>query len=423
MLDIDFIRQNPNQVRKACTNKGLPDVVDQLFSADQKRRDLIKQSEELRRQKNELMKDVFGKPPDDVIIKGKELKEKLAQLEPNLREAESEYEKLMLQIPNVTDPQVPIGKDEKENKQIAKWGEPRQFDFEAKDHIELGKNLDILDLDRGVKVAGFRGYFLKGDGVLLHLAVMQYALQKMVQYDFIPVIPPTIVNKKSLVNSGHFPWGEVDIYKTYEDEKGESEKFLAGTSEVPLISYHQDETLTHKDLPKLYAGYSQCYRREIGSYGKDTKGVFRIHEFAKIEQVVICENNMDQSYKWHEQMRQMSEEVLQELNLPYQVLLMCTGDMGEPHFKKYDLEAWMPSRNAYGETMSDSIMTDFQARRANIRYQDKDGQIKFAHTLNNTAIASPRILIALLENHQEKDGSIEIPEVLRPFLGKDKIEK
>jgi seryl-tRNA synthetase len=306
---------------------------------------------------------------------------------------------------------------------IDTWGEKPEFDFVPKDHIELAKNLDIVDFERGVKVAGFRGYYLKGDGALLHLAVMNYALSKLVEKNFIPIIPPIVLYDRPFFNTAHFPWGKEDVYKTYDNADETDERYLAGTAEVPLVSYHMDETLREKDLPLLYAGFSQCYRREIGSYGKDTTGMYRIHEFTKIEQVIICKNDWKESKKWHESLRKYSEEMLKELGLSYRVLLMCTGDMGEPQVKKYDIETWMPGRNGYGETMSDSIMGEFQSRRANVKYQAADGTIKYTHMLNNTALASPRILIAVLETHQQKDGSVKIPKVLQPFMGGKKIIK
>jgi len=423
MLDIQFILDNKDIVKQAAFNKGVPDKVDELLTVDEKRRTLIKQSEEIRKKRNELMKGIFGKPSQDIIDQGKAFKDQLATLEPQLREVEIQFDELMLQIPNVPDKDVPIGKDCSGNVEIAKWGELPKFDFQAKDHIQLGLNLDILDLDRGVKVAGFRGYYLKGDGALLHLAILQYALKKLIEKGFTPMVTPTVLLERPFVNTAHFPWGKVDVYKTYDDEEQKAERFLAGTAEVPLVSYHMDETLTEKELPKLYAGYSQCFRREIGSYGKDTKGVYRIHEFAKVEQVVLCQNDWEESKIWHEKLRSYSEEMLQELGLPYHVLLMCTGDMGEPQVKKYDLETWMPGRNEYGETMSCSMMGDFQSRRANVKYQTKDGQTKYVHMLNNTAIASPRILIAVLENCQQADGSILIPKVLQSYMGKDKISE
>jgi len=421
MLDIQFIRDHPDKVKKACADKGVADNVDQLLALDSKRRHLIIKTQEIRQARNQLMKGVYGKPSDEIINQGKDLKQQLADLEPELKKLEKDFKKLMLAIPNLPFDEVPVGHDESDNIQIAKWGEPTHFDFSPKDHIQLVKDLDLVDFDRGTKVAGFRGYFLKGDGALLHLALMHYALKKLAEKGFTPFIPPIILKKRPFINTAHFPWGQLDVYKTYDDEDEKSVRFLAGTAEVPLVSYHMDETLREADLPLLYSGYSQCYRREIGSYGKDAQGMYRIHEFTKVEQIVICKNDWPESIAWHEKLRSYSEQMLQELNLPYRVMLMCTGDMGEPQVKKYDIETWMPGRNAYGETMSDSIMGDFQARRANIRYQAKDGTIKYVHMLNNTAVASPRLLIALLENHQQADGSVLIPEVLRPYLDKDRI--
>ncbi|MGI5828011.1 MAG: serine--tRNA ligase [Patescibacteria group bacterium] len=422
MLDIQFIRENPDLVKKAAHNKGVPDVVNELLKVDQTRRNLIQEVEKVRAERNKLMEGVFGKPSQEVINKGRELRDRLAQLEPELRTAEETFSSLMLQIPNIPHESVPVGPDENYNVEIASWGEKPQFDFEPKDHFYLAQNLNIVDFERGAKVAGFRGYYLKGDGALLHLAIMNYALKKMVEKDFVPFIPPVILQERPFVNTAHFPWGKVDVYKTFDDEKELDERYLAGTAEVPLVSYHMDEVLNEKDLPKLYAGYSQCYRREIGSYGKDTQGMYRIHEFTKVEQVILCKNDWEESFAWHEKLRQYAEEMLQELGLAYRVMLMCTGDMGEPQVKKYDIETWMPGRKAYGETMSDSVMGDFQARRANIRYRTKDGELKYVHMLNNTALASPRILIAIMETYQQADGSIKVPEVLQSFIGKEIIK-
>ena len=253
-------------------------------------------------------------------------------------------------------------------------------------------------------------------------ALMQFALKKFTEKGFTPVIPPVINKRMAFVNSGHFPWGESEAYKLAEDEiDPKNDYFLAGTAEVPLVSMYAGETLREKDLPIKMVGYSPCFRREIGSYGKDTKGFYRVHEFTKIEQVVICKNDLEVSKKWHEKMLEFSEEILQDLGLHYQVLLMCTGDMGEPQAKKYDLETWMPGRGAYGETGSDSIMTDFQSRRANIKYVDSKGETKFVHMLNNTALPSVRSLIAIWETYQQKDGSIKVPPVLVPYMGKEVI--
>lgn len=423
MLDINFIKDNKTKVEKACTNKGLnPDVVDNLLNLDIKRRELMGVVQELRAKRNELNESLKKERTDDLLTKAAEQKKDLQNIEPQLRQVESEFGELMLQIPNIPLEDVPIGKDESGNKKIKDWGEKAKFDFKPKDHIELGTNLDILDLDRGSKVAGFRGYYLKNDGVLMQNALMQFALKKFIEKGFTPIIPPVINRRAAFINSGHFPWGESEAYKIAEDETDpENDYFLAGTAEVPLVSMYSGETLREKDLPIKMVGYSPCYRREIGNYGKDTKGFYRVHEFMKIEQVILCKNDLKTSLEWHEKMLKFSEEILQELGLHYQVLLMCTGDMGEPQAKKYDLETWMPGRNGYGETGSDSIMTDFQSRRAKIKYVSNDGKTKFVHTLNNTALPSVRPLIAIWETYQQKDGSIKIPPVLVPYMGKEVI--
>jgi len=414
MLDIVFIRENPDKVKKSAKDKGLnPEVVDRVLALDKQRRELLLKVEELRAARNKITKDN--------IEEGKEIKKKLKDLEPQLKKVEISFKEMMLQVPNVADKDVPVGNDEKDNKLVRKWGELPKFDFKIKDHIELGKSLDLIDFERGVKVSGFRGYFLKNEATLMQFGLMQYALEKMIKNGFQPMITPAIVKKEALVNTGHFPWGKVDIYKTFDDEAEKDTRYLIGTAEVPIVSYHAGETLNEKDLPILYAGFSPGYRREIGSYGKDTKGIYRVHEIMKIEQVVICKNDMKESEKWLEKLAGYSEEMLKELKLPYRVMMMCTGDMGEPQIKKYDIETWMPSRKAYGETMSDSIMGDFQSRRANIKYRTKDGT-KFVHMLNNTAIASPRILISIMENYQQKDGSIKVPEVLQKYVGKKVIK-
>ena len=415
MLDIQFIRDNKTQVIYAAKDKGRnPEAVSKVLELDIERRELLVKIEAIRAERNKLGRED--------IKKGRELKTKLKDLEPQLKKVEFKLKEMMLQIVSVPAKDVPIGRDEKDNKLVKKWGELPNFKFKALDHIELGKSLDILDLDRGVKVSGFRGYFLKNDAVMMQLGLMQYALAKLISKGFKPMIPPVIVKEEALVNTGHFPWGKVDVYKTFDDEKEEQTKYLAGTAEVPLVTCHAGEILNEKDLPKLYAGFSPCYRREIGSYGKDTKGVYRIHEFMKIEQVVLCKNDIKESEKWHEKLTAYAEEMLKELKLPYRVMLMCTGEMGEPQVKKYDIETWMPSRKAYGETMSSSMMADFQSRRANIKYRTKDNETKFVHMLNNTALASPRILIAIWENYQQADGSIKVPQVLQQYVGKKVIK-
>jgi len=426
MLDIKYIRENADKVREAALWKNLnPTVVDEVLKRDYKRRELLSTVEQLRALKNKIDRKLKKERDDALIKESTEYKNQIKKIEPELKKVQKEFNELMLQIPNVPTDDVPKDPEGLKNKLVREWGEKPDFDFDPKDHIELGTSLDILDLDRGSKVAGYRGYFLKNEGALMHMGIMRYAMDKLTSKGFTAIIPPIINKADAFINSGQFPWGEKEAYAldNKEQEEGEmARKYLAGTSEVPLISYHANETLSEKDLPLLYSAFSPCYRREIGSYGKDTKGMYRVHEFTKIEQVVICKNDLEESIQWHEKLAKNTEEILQELGLPYQVLLMCSGDMGEPHVKKYDIETWMPGRGSFGETMSDSIMGDFQSRRANIKYQASDGTIKFVHTLNNTAIPSPRILIALWENYQQKDGSIKIPPALRSYVGFDEIK-
>ena len=422
MLDITYIRENSKTVKKACKDKNLnPDVVDNLLTIDEKRRELVGQVQEIRTQRNTLSKQLQTERDEKILKQAGEVKQQLQDIEPQLRQTEKAFKELMLQIPNVPLEDVPVGSDDSKNKVIKTWGDKPKID-KPKDHVELSKLNDLIEFERGSKVSGYRGYFLKNEAVLLQQALMNYALQKFVRKGYTPIIPPVIDKRAAFINSGHFPWGEAETYRLQSDENDpENDYFLAGTSEVPLVSLYADETLNLKDFPIKLAGISPCYRREIGNYGKDTKGAYRVHEFYKIEQVIICKNDLEESKKMQEEMLECSEEILQDLNLHYRVMLMCTGDLGEPQAKKYDIETWMPGRGEYGETASDSIMLDFQSRRANIKYQDKDGETKFVHTLNNTVVPSPRLLIAILENYQKADGSIKIPEVLVPFVGKDVI--
>lgn len=419
MLDINFIRKNPAKVKTACTQKGLDSkVVDRLLKVDDQRRQLIADIQDLRQKRNQLIQHVSKKPDRKIIEQGKKLKNLLSRLEPDLNAIDEQYKNLMLQIPNIPKVDVPIGE---KGKVVRTWGKKPKFKFKIKDHIELGESLNLLDLKRGSKVAGFRGYFLKNEAALMHLGLMDYALRKMIKKSFKPMAAPVVDKKQAFFASGHFPWGEKEAYTLSSKETEKVDRYLAGTAEVPLVYYHANEIFNEKDLPIKYVGFSPCFRREIGNYGKDTKGIYRIHEFLKIEQVVICKNSDKESEEWLEKLASFSEEMLQELKLPYRVVLMPTGDMGEPQAKKYDIDVWMPGRGDWGEMMSDSIMGDFQARRANLKYRAKGGETKFVHTLNNTAIATPRILIAIWENYQQKDGSIKVPKVLQKYVGKKVI--
>ncbi len=414
MLDINFIKDNLELCKSAAKNKNREVDWDGLLQSDAKRREFIRKVETLRGERN----TVSEKRTLQNEKRGKEIKKELKKLEIALNEAENKFSALMLTVPNVPDKSVPVGKDSSDNIEMKKWGTIPTFDFPIKDHIELAKSLDLIDFDRGTKVGGFRTYFLKNEAAQLEFAILFYTFQKLIKKGYIPLIAPSLVKKFTLIGNGQFPWGEDEVYVIEKDEQ-----FLAGTAEVPVTAYYSNEVLEEKDLPKKFVAYSPCFRREAGSYGKDTKGVYRLHQFSKIEQVIISINNLNNSFTLHDELLRNSEEVLQDLELPYRVLLMCTGDMGEPQVKKYDVETWMPGRRAYGETMSDSVMGDFQARRLKIRYRTKDGKTAYCHTLNNTAVASPRILIAILENYQQKDGSVRIPDVLQPYIGKEIIKR
>jgi seryl-tRNA synthetase len=417
MLDIKFIRENLEVVKKAAQNKNRVVEWEKLLDFDDRRKELAQKIQELRTQRNVGGKSADEKAMAEAREKGKKIKEELKKLEEEERLVQKEFINLLLTVPNVPHPDVPIGKDESGNVEIRKWGTPKKFDFKPLDHIELIKRHDLADLERGGKVGGFRAYFLKNEGALLEMAILFYTFQKLAQRGYTATIAPSLVKEFTLFGNGQFPWGREEVYHLEKDDM-----YLAGTAEVPVTAYYSDETLIEKDLPKKFVAYSPCFRREAGSYGKDTKGLYRLHQFNKVEQVIITTADEKNSLTLHEELQKNSESILEDLELPYRVLLMCTGDMGEPQVKKYDIETWMPCRNAYGETMSNSFMGDYQARRLNIRYKTKEGVTKYAHTLNNTAIASPRILIAILENYQQKDGSVEVPKVLRPYVGKDIIK-
>jgi len=415
MLDLNFIRQNKEKVLQAAKNKNREINLDKILDLDEKRRTLIAQSQALREQRNKLSKE---KPTKETIEEGKKIKLQLQEIEKELKAIEQELNFLLSFVPNVPLSQVPVGKDASFNKVVKTWGKIPQFDFTVKSHIEIGKELDIIDFERGAKVSGFRGYFLKNEGAVLHLAILFYVFQKLVKKGYTPLIAPAIVKGFTLFGCGQFPWGEQDTYKLNDDDA-----YLAGTAEQPVTSYFSGEILKEEELPKKFVAISSCFRKEAGAYGKDTRGLYRLHEFWKVEQVIIAKNDLDEAKKLHEELQKNSEEILEELELPYRRVILSTGEIGEPQIFKYDTEVWMPYRNAYGEVMSNSIMGDFQARRLNIKYRKKDGNKEYCFTLNNTAVASPRILIAILENYQQKDETIKIPKVLQPLTGFEEIKK
>ena len=338
----------------------------------------------------------------------------------------------MVLVPSIISPDTPIGKSEADNKEVYKWGEPKKFDFKPKDHIQLGKDLDILDLERGTKVGGFRGYYLKNDGVLLVMGLMMYAINKMVQKGFKPMIPPTLVKEFALFGTGYFKGLEYDpevdeIYQVATSDKeatGETskdKKFLVGTAEPSLLAYYSNEVLKAEEMPVKLSGYSQCYRSEIGSYGKEVKGMYRVHEFMKVEQVVLAEADIEATTKLQDEMVAISGEMHEELGIPYRRLIICTGDLGVGKYRQFDTEAWLPGMNRWAETGSASNFLDWQSRRLNVKYVDKNGEKKHVYMLNNTALPSPRIFIAILENYQTEKGTVVVPEALRAYVGKNEI--
>lgn len=436
MLDIKFIRENSAELKKAIENKNIDLDLDRLLSLDRERVKMMQEIEDLQSQKNKINEEIQkAEDKKAVIEKGKEIKEKLSRLEPLGEKVQKEFEDLMTKVPTIPSEDTPIGRDSSENVEIEKWGEIAQFPFAPKTHIQIAKDLDIIDFDRGAKVAGYRGYYMKNEGALLQMALMMFALEKLIQKGFVPIIPPTLVKEFVLCGTGYFSGRnfnpEVDeIYKIENIDKTEDgvankeNKFLVGTAEPSLLAYYANEILDASKLPVKFCGFSQCYRSEIGSYGKDTKGLYRVHEFMKVEQVCLTENNVEQSNKMHLEMVEISKEIHRELGLPYRVLSICTGDMSAGKYKMFDLEAWMPGMNRWGETGSASNFLDWQARRLNVKYKDADGKNKFVYMINNTAIPSPRMIISILENYQQADGSVVIPEVLRKWMpgGVEKIE-
>ncbi len=418
MLDIAFIRQNADTVRAAIKNKRVDVDLDALLAADKDRRDALLEIEKKRARKNEIAQLIPKATKEErptLIEEGKAVKVALEQLEPAMTEAQKRFDDLMLRVPSMPRPEVPIGVGEEDNVEIRKVGTPRAFDFKAKDHVELMTLHRMVDWDGPRKYAGGRSYALMGTGALLELAVTRLAVDTLVERGLTMVIPPVMVKERAMTGTGFFPGGREEAYAITADEL-----FLVGTSEVPLVSLHCDETLDPALLPIRYAGISNCFRREAGAYGKDTKGLYRVHQFTKVEQVVFCMPDEEVAEKEHYQLLSNAEAILAKLEIPYRVAIACTGEIGLGQTRKHEVESWMPGRNdglgAYNETHSCSTLGDFQARRSNIRVRLADGTLAYPYTLNNTAIASPRILIPLLENHQNADGSITLPKALVPYM-------
>ena len=421
MLDIAFIRSNAALVKEGIRKKRMNVDLDELLEVDAEVRRLRNEAETLRADRNRLSKEIpqlDGEAKDKAVAEVRTVKNGLVETEPRLRAAEERFEQLMLLVPNPPLPEVPEGDSDDDNVELRRFLEPPQFDFKPKDHLELAESLDIVDMPRAVKFAGSRMYFLKNEGALLEFALFKFALDHLVTRGFHPMIVPQLVRREAMIGTGFFPLGEEDTFQIEKDQL-----YLIGTSEVSLVSYHMDEILNEKELPKRYCGYSTCFRREAGSYGRDVKGFYRLHQFNKVEQVVICQNDPEVSAAEHGLILNNVEEIMQALRLPYRVALACGAEIGQGQVLKHEVETWMPSRGKYSETHSCSSLHEFQARRAKIRWRAKSGKTQYCHTLNNTAIASPRILIPILENFQNADGSVTIPEVLRPLMrGMERIE-
>jgi seryl-tRNA synthetase len=426
MLDIHFIRENADLIKAGAEKKHITVDVDRLLVVDDERKTVRQEMDEKKAEQNRMSNRIAlasGEERTKYIESMRFVKDSFAELEEKYIKVMEEWQSLMLQIPNIPDMTVPEGESDKENQEVKVWPErsaenggeiPVNFAFVPKDHVELMTNAGMADFERGTKVAGFRGYFLKGDGALLMYGLMQFLTQHFVKKGgFTPMVVPSLVRREGFMGTGYLPQSEDDLYKTQDGE------YLAGTGEVATMAYYMDETIDKAALPIKFISFSPCFRREIGAHGKDTKGLVRVHEFYKFEQVVLCEASHETSVAFHEELTRNAEEVLELLKIPYHVVVNCGGDLGLGQVKKYDIECWMPGENKYRETHSSSYFHDFQTRRLNTRYRDADGTLKFAHSLNNTALAMPRFLAVLVENYQQADGTIKVPEVLVPYVGKE----
>jgi len=423
MIDIKQIRENPDRFKAACEAKKFDVNIDELLDIDAELRDRKEILQNISTDKNRIGKSIptlSGGEKESALAYLSELKRRDIECQERIKELQPQFDEIMQQVPQPADDDVPLGKDDTENAEIRKEGEVRQFDFKPKDHVQLGLALGMMDIERGVKLAGTRNYFLKGDGALLHWAVLRFAMDSMVGKGYVPLSVPLLIKDEAMRGTGYYPGSEEQTYRMEKDQLN-----LVGTAEVPLTAYRMGEILSADELPLKYVALSSCFRREAGAAGKDTYGLYRIHQFDKVEQVVICENNTDVSRKFHEEILANAEAVMQALELPYRIVNVCTGDLGRGQAKKFDIEAWMPSRGNYCETHSASKFYEFQARRMNLRYKEPATKKNlFCHTLNNTVIASPRVLIPLMELYQNSDGSITIPEVLRLYMnGKEKISQ
>ncbi len=419
MLDIKFIRENLDIVKLAAKKKKITVDLDRLAAVDDSRREIMTALEQKKAEQNKVSADIAQ--ASDLTIKNQlitemqALKNEIQKDEEELKPIMEEWQTLMLQVPQVPDMTVPDGESDADNEEIKVWGEKPNFSFTPKDHVELMTKLKMVDFERGTKVHGFRGYYLINDGARLSWAIWNYANDFWAKKGFSPMLGPTIVRKSNLYGTGHLPNDAEDVYRTQDDD------YLIGTSEVSTMGYYADDMLEESQFPIKHLAFSPCYRREAGSHGKDTKGLIRVHEFFKVEQVVLCEASHEASVKYHDEINRNTEEFIESLGIPYHTVLNCGADIGQGQVKKYDIELWVPLEGKYREISSASYFHDFQTRRFNIRYKDKEGKTRYAHSLNCTAIPTPRILVSLVENFQQEDGSIKIPEALVPYFGKEVI--
>ena len=439
MIDLDALRANPEAYEKAAKAKFLDVSIKDFLKLDEERKSKLVKVEEMRAKKNEASKKIptlKGKEKEDLLAEMKTLSEELKTDEDALNNVEEDWKAMQLDLPQIPLDTVPVGKDDESNEEVKKVGDLPKFKFTPKDHVTLGEELDILDIPRGVKMAGARSYVLKGDGARLEMAVLQFSLDKLREKGWTQFTPPYMATYDCFMGTGFFPGvDQENIYalggQTEKDAPIESDNlYMIGTSEVTVASYHSGEVLKESDLPTRHAGYSPCFRREAGTYGKDTKGLYRIHQFQKIEQVVLCTADQEEGLKMFDEILSNAEEVMQALELPYRIVINSTGDMGKGKVFMKDIETWMPSRDSYGETHSCSYLGDYQARRLNIKYMPAAAatrgsqpapKAQFVHTLNSTCIATPRILIPIMEIYQNEDGTINIPKVLQPYMGNQKI--
>ncbi|HEX2874107.1 MAG TPA: serine--tRNA ligase [Polyangiaceae bacterium] len=415
MLDLKQIRENPEAVKRAIAEKRVSLDLDALLAADQKALALSRTLQELQEKRNQnakLIPKASATERPELIAEGRKIGDEIAALKPAIDAADAALRDLLLLVPNIPADSAPRGASEADNVVVKTVGEPTRFDFAPLDHVALVEKNGWADLGRIAKVAGSRSYALKGDGVLLEQSLLRFALDRLVERGFTLMSVPSFANEAAFIGTGHFPTGREQVYHLEADDK-----YLTGTSEVTLNALHSGEILSEADLPVRYAGISACFRREAGSAGKDVRGLIRVHQFNKVEQYVMCKNDPEESERWHKTLLEISESILVDLEVPYRVVECCTGDMGLGKYKMFDVESWVPSEKLYRETHSCSNLHDWQARRSDLRYRDAQGKVRYCHTLNNTALATPRFLVPLLENHQQSNGTVRLPAKLQPYLG------